>query len=502
MAVATQQLGRVRRSTRRLLFWLGVCLVALISAVMVAGIPLLAAGIPLTLVGAVLSMRHPTPFVFGMFLLSAVSGSLAAFTGFKQEGLVLDLIILTLLSAAVMRFVALRRDRSMWVWPGVIAFGLYIGLTFCEILTSPDPVAGVDSFRTTALLMMIVLIIAYSGWGADTFDRMVKGVVVVGLLVGAYAVLRWVIGPAAAESSYAYSLQGTFVTELGTGRLFQLGSFADQHQLGLWTATVAPFCAAIAFLMRGRWRLLALAATALLIVGLFGSEVRSALVALAAGLVAVIVLFQLCRSHRGLGLGSGLLVAVVTPLAVLALYLLTVSPSGQSRFSGIFHPSEDQAYVQRQGKWAEAIRDLHNHPFGQGLGTAGATNQQYGRYLTIANAQFDNSYLFIAWQQGFAVMIFFGLALALLAADLARHAIRTLDPQRAAVALGAVGTIIALAVMFYFGSYLDAISIVGPWVLIGLGVAQFSSFEPAGPEEDRPARPHARTKQAEAALTA
>ena len=76
-------------------------------------------------------------------------------------------------------------------------------------------------------------------------------------------------------------------------------------------------------------------------------------------------------------------------------------------------------------------------------------------------------------------MILFVLALILVLIGLAARAIRTPDPFRSALAIGACGTLAALMILFYGGLYMEGMPIVIAWLLIGLGAAAVSVREVA-----------------------
>jgi hypothetical protein len=71
-----------------------------------------------------------------------------------------------------------------------------------------------------------------------------------------------------------------------------------------------------------------------------------------------------------------------------------------------------------------------------------------------------------------------------MAATLGRRAIDAPDRTGAALGIGACGTLAAAMVMFYAGFYIENLQILMAWLLLGLGVAQFSVVAP-GEEERR-----------------
>ena len=53
------------------------------------------------------------------------------------------------------------------------------------------------------------------------------------------------------------------------------------------------------------------------------------------------------------------------------------------------------------------------------------------------------------------------------------------DPDEAALAIGGSGVVAGLLVLFYFGLYIEGLAALASWVMVGLGVAQFSGLPAA-----------------------
>jgi hypothetical protein len=165
----------------------------------------------------------------------------------------------------------------------------------------------------------------------------------------------------------------------------------------------------------------------------------------------------------------------VVGAAAFAFTIGSSDQASQQRYRAIFDPQSDVAYEIRMQRWESVLAEADDHPFGEGLGTAGGATARYGRYRTLGAGNFDSSYLKIALEQGLVVMAFFIAALGLLLAGLAWRAIRTPDPVRAGLAIGASGVLAGMMVLFYFGTYIEGLTALASWILVGLGVAQFSS---------------------------
>jgi hypothetical protein len=60
---------------------------------------------------------------------------------------------------------------------------------------------------------------------------------------------------------------------------------------------------------------------------------------------------------------------------------------------------------------------------------------------------------------------------------MARRAVWTLSADRATIAVGAAGTLAALMVMFISRLYIESLASLAAWIIIGLGIAQFSRVD-------------------------
>src|SRR5205807_1598445 len=145
------------------------------------------------------------------------------------------------------------------------------------------------------------LMFAYAGWSRATYERIARGVVVVASLVGAYATVRWLVGPSGIERDHAVAVSGPY--DYVDGHLRVFGPFSSGHTLAAWTAVAIPFCLAIALWLRGWWRFLAGVACVLCAFALLASEVRVGLAGAGLGVFTVVALYQLSRGFRGLHLG-------------------------------------------------------------------------------------------------------------------------------------------------------------------------------------------------------
>lgn len=459
--------------------WSAIVIGALATGFLIGSQPLVALVAPALLATTLVAVRYPAGAIVSVFLLTASYGSLDAFTGFPV-GETVDLLLVALWLGVVWGFAVRRHRRSLWLWPGVVAVAFYLILTVVEVLWASSISIGLHSFRASSWYIMAFLLIGFAGLRQTTSDRLARAVVVVAMLVGGYAVLRLIVGPAGPERELAEASTYTnFVSvdeEVGL-----VGSLTSRHELAAWVCLAIPFCFALALAWRGRRRFIAIAAAGACTAALLGTEVRVGLVAAVIGAAVALALYQAARAFDGLHLGTTA-AALGGALAVGAVaFSLTVGPTDRAdRYGAIFDPSRDAAYQDRVYKWRTAIREIDTHPFGHGAGTAGRVYERYGRQETIASYDIDNSYLKVAYEQGWFVMVLFVAALLLLFFGLARRAVLTRDEARAGPAIGACGVLAGLLVLFMVGVYVEGLPALAGWVMVGLGFAQFAWIEAQG----------------------
>jgi hypothetical protein len=461
----------------------GVGCVALMFASVTQDAPLLALAVPGILATAVVCARWPAAALATVLVFSGTFGSLQAF-GLFSPGLLVDLLLAGLLVGLLISHAVNERERPWWIWPGMALTCLYILITFFEIATALSVRIGFEAFRYSAWYMLVLPLVALAGWRLGTYVRLSKAIVAITLLVAGYAVLRLVIG--ASSSEQAFAVESTGVFNVVDGELKLIGSFTGRHQLAFWVTCAAPFCLAAALAGRGLWKVAALVATGLCFAATFGTEVRVALPALLAGSGAVILLFQLSGGLGGPNLGRTVTVSAIV-LAVGAGLFTWVLGDSSDRYSAIFSPSGDISYEQRLIKWDQALADIEDAPFGNGLGSAGRVQElAVTPYRSQGAYNIDSSYLLIAYQQGFPVLALFAAAMLALLAGLARQAMRVGDGVVRGIAIGGVGTLAAGLAMFASGEYIDGLIAVALWIPVGAAVGAVVSQD--RPKQGRPQR--------------
>jgi hypothetical protein len=152
---------------------------------------------------------------------------------------------------------------------------------------------------------------------------------------------------------------------------------------------------------------------------------------------------------------------------------------GQSstRYSAILNPSNDTSYTARIDKWTQAAEDLQHAPFGKGLGTAGLVQELHeGPYLTLGSYGIDSSYLKIAYEQGFPVMVLFILAVLALLVGIGKQSFRIADDTVRGISIGATGTLVAALSMFVTAVYIENLPVLFVWVAVGTAAGSAVAF--------------------------
>lgn len=441
----------------------------------------LAAGIVAIGVAAVVCSRKPGLALCSLAVVTGTFGSLEAFTPFPSRKAI-DVLLIGLWLGAIWGWVVAGRrrpDGPAWIWPGLALVLVYVLLSAFEILAADNVTAGMQSYRISIWYLAAALLVAYAPWPAHVRPLLLRGVVVTALAVGAYATLRWAIGPAEQERQIAMQSLNNLLNE----ELRPTGSFYTAKELAAWTAMAIPFCAGIALASHGRMRMVAALATIACIAGMVAADVRAGPAAAVPGVLAVLILFQLSQAFRGRRGASVVAALAITVVAGGGAYALTIGGDADSgrRYRAILEPTDDPSYQARLVKWRVAVDDIEQAPFGHGLGTSGYAQKRYGRFVNVGSIDVDNSYLKVAYEQGFPVLGLFVAAVLLTGLGLARRSVFGHDPARAGPAIAATGTLVTMLVLFWIGNYVEGIPILWGWLLVGLGIAQYAVQPNGGP---------------------
>ncbi|HYV15659.1 MAG TPA: O-antigen ligase family protein [Conexibacter sp.] len=328
---------------------------------------------------------------------------------------------------------------------------------------------GVTGARAIAIPLLLLVAVG-SGRLTRRDEQVLIAIGVVGWVLNVVLAGRqWLFGFTGSELSWIQSTRSTYLVG---DQIRLLGATRSNQDFAFLVAIAFPAVCACA-MARGRsvrWRtgftLLALATLAVL----FGSLVRSGLVAGALGALAAALALARDPSARSRIVASGVALAlVVTVLGSVGAGLFLDAHKAQTlqtRVASIFTPGQDYAFQQRQTQvWPHALHEIGAHPLGAGAGSAGPLSQARDD-APLGPLVPDDGYLLMAVQYGIPGLVVFVLALLLLAAELWRRA------QHGAVAAAAAfGAVVALCVAMVTGNFVSLISPTCVWaVLLGLGL--------------------------------
>jgi hypothetical protein len=462
-------------------FWVAIALLAAGSGAAITAVPAVALAAVVVPVAALACHRWPYAAVTALFVLSGGFWSIQVFSGLPVA-ISADLILVGLWLATLPALLRPEVRAARRLWPGAAAALAFAGASLIWIPLAGDVVAAGYTFRVSYWYMLAALLIAYAPLRGDALWILTRLALTTAVAVSGYAVLRWAIGPSVAESALSRR-PGVAPFETIGGALRVMGSMGTGHVLASWLAALTPFCAVLAAGVRGRWRLVAYAATALCAVALVGTGVRAALIAAGAGGVLGLVLQLAGAAHRRRDVAAVLLTTLVAVAGAGGLLVVLLDAGGErsDRLTAIAHPTTDVSFALRRQKWNDALHDIRRHPLGAGLGTSGLADQRFGRAVTISTFRIDSTWLKIALEQGLAVMACFVLVLLLLLGGLARGALTRDGPLGATLAAAAAGALLAFCIEMTFDVYLEGTAALGIWLVIGLGMRPLSCREPAGP---------------------
>jgi hypothetical protein len=418
------------------------------------------------------ALRWPLPVILAAFFVSGTFHTIDVYTPI-ETGPLADLALGGAWIGLLFAWVSGRSRPGPGAGPAAVLLGVYLLATFLAALAAEDLERSLYSFRSSAWLMTAVLLVPFLVRERGDRRLLLRGALLVGAVVGAYALLRWGIGHSSKEK--APLLEGSLYVrdDLGEVRLF--GSLPSPQALSVWCSAMLPFGLAAALSPIGAaWRLVAVFVAGSCGAALFGADVRFGMVAAAAGAAAVVALFALARGFAG---RRAVPLAVVAVLAaagagVFVTTKLEAEGSSGERFRNLItDPVGDLSVQERIIKWETLLADSADSLFGQGLGASGAAEKKYARFTSAATFDPDSSYVKVAYDQGVIIALLFGAAVLSLLLGLAFRALEAPDPLTAGLALGGCGALAAFAVAMAGGVYFEGLLALGPWMLVGIGFA-------------------------------
>jgi len=431
--------------------------------------------IPSIFLFGALARRKPATVVLLLVVVIGFSGTFAIHFGLPITATAWLLMLGLIASTLSSHFLTVRSKRLQF-WPGLAVMVLYalavaVSIPFAETLG-----IGGRGFIAGPAFVLVLLALAYAPWDEETRWRVLNAVIAALLVVGSYALFRLIVGPSSLEEK-----QATLSADIA-GELALFGSFTSRLELGNFAAIAVPVLFAAFLGTAGRTRKASAIGFGLMVVALLGSQVRTALVAAVVGICVVLVLFQLASAFTGAR--AGITVIAMTGMLFIGGvgYAVTIadSPARVQRFEQILDPGEDYSFQRRVRKWNDAIAEINQHPFGQGLGTAGAVQRFRSRIFRLDNLYIDNSYLQVGIQLGYPGLILFVLGPVLVLFALAKNSLFTRNRRAAVLGIGASGAIVAWFIDLMTGDAFGSWAALLLSITIGLAVGAFVSEPPIG----------------------
>lgn len=458
---------RERADARWAAGWAVLVPAAVVAAHLAASRPSLIAAAPVVLLCGLLAGRAPAVTVLAGLATTGFFGTLTAYTA-VPGGKLIDVLLSGLWLALAWQMLFGTRPARIVLPPGVVCLLALGAIGLAQVALAPDPAFALRALRSSTFLLLALLAVALVARRRGTAVTLARGILAVALAVAAYAVLRHVTGPTHRELSLAQ--QQPFNQNNGALRL--IGSLLSRHQLAVWLGAIVPFCVAAAASARLRVQVATAILCGLSGVAIFATNSRGGFLAAVVGIAAVVLLLNAAPAFPSFRMGTSALVVLLVVVAGALAMTFTVASSDRRHFENILHPGRDQAYQARQVKWREAENAIVRHPWGLGLGEGSGLSLQARNDNLVGARNIDNSYLTLAYEQGWAALLLFVAGLVLLAAQLIAHVRRERDAVSAGLAAGGCAALLSFAAAMYGGNYLIGTTALAPWIVVGVGVSR------------------------------
>ncbi len=426
-----------------------------------AALALVAVAIPLALVSG-LTLR-------GSAIVVALAGHLLAgplYIQGRAPGWLPVLLDLGVLAGFGLLALEARTAARPWRVAVLALVALIVVQAFNPLL--PSISYGVTGARSIAIPLLLLVAVG-SGQLSRRDERVLVAIGVLGWVVNVFFASRqWLVGFSGAELAFIKSTRSTYLVG---DQIRLLGATRSNQDFAFLVAIAFPAVSACA-LARGaswRWRAGFAVLTLATLAVLFGSLVRSGLVAGALGAFAAAAALANDRAvRRRIAVSAVGLVLVAGVAANLGGQALSQDQAQtlQTRVTSIFEPGQDYAFQQRQTRvWPHVLAEIGAHPLGAGAGSAGPLSQARDD-APLGPLVPDDGYLLMAVQFGVPGVLLFVAALLLIGGELWRRA-----RGGALAAVAGFGALVALCVAMVTGNFISLISPSCAWaVLVGLGL--------------------------------
>jgi O-antigen ligase len=426
----------------------------------------------------VLAVRAPAYSFVGALLMFGFEGSIKmrlTVEGAPSALAVGAALIDIALIVSVLGLMAGGRARSLlslWERFGraerlvVYALAAWIVLAVLQIPLGDSLANGVEGFRLVHFYAVVLIGGALLAASAppDRLAPMLLGMIAV---VAGYAAFRGLVGPTDNERDFAESRAlGTYFNEHAR----DTGSFTSHVALASFLVPAGVFALALACLQATR-RVSASAVFLLTMIGVIASYVRTALVAVVAGAIALagMLIGGSGVSRRLKLLATGLVIALVAGGYGATLLAGEVDPIAEERAESLADPFSDYSVTERLKTWERSFERVVDEPLGTGTGTIGRATVKQGRRADYT----DNTYVKVLQEQGFlgGFLFVFGV---LGAVALCWRRLAKVGPLTRPVGVAALMGVAAFLVLALSGEFIEQPGKALVWAL--LGVAGWDAF--------------------------
>lgn len=373
---------------------------------------------------------------------------------------------------------------------GAAAYGFIQALP----LGTFEPIAGVEGLTDTLSLdphatqvsaLHFVALGLFFSWlsvslnSASRLRKIAVFITVFGAIYAFYAILQSLLSPA--------KIYGLLERPLPFGSFVSRNNFAGWMEMAIALPLGMIFSGAVP---RDK-RLIYLTAATLMGISILLSGSRGGLVALVIQIAFLLFLTYSQRDRSSIGLkillGSGIIVAIVAGTAFVG---------GENTLTRIStEETAAEGIVTRPYMWSVTWKMIEaSMPFGVGLGAYGVAYTKYDEASGFERVeQAHNDYLQVLSDAGLVGGLL-GIAFLVLLWRIASKAIRTSNPERRGIAMGALAGIISILIHSIFDFVLHTTAIALLFLtLVGLLVAASSRYSDDDPRLNDQARTRRKT---------
>ncbi len=379
------------------------------------------------------------------FLFSEISNF---YVGDFPLGVVVDVMLLMLLLSMIVRR-ASRNDYSVAKNPISILVWLWLIYAVLEIFNPlQSREAWIYSVRSTAGYM-VFFFIALEALDDSRFFKHLIFVWIGFALIGAlYGLKQEFFGLSIREKAWVMGDEERFGLFFNWGKFRVFSFFNDPTVFGILMSFSSLFC----FLLLGgpgKW---------IYKFSLFGCGLVMLLAAVYSGTRTAYAMLP-----AGFGFFSLLTFNWRAILVTLFLFMIGgyivfsdiqrvgpfINTNSLERIRSAFKPSEDPSYLLRQKNQAAIRPFLHGHPFGAGIGSAGASGEKLNPHSPVAGFAPDSMYVKIAVEMGWVGLLLYCILLTSVLIIGVRNYFRIKNPELKVYAGATVAVIYSMCIANY-----------------------------------------------------